>query len=98
MKVKVAGFQRFKALMGSGSFVVVEMDGGTLNDLLDTLSRQYGREFEEMIFDRSSGRVKRSNLILLNGQSYLNLARGIHSPLKEGDEVRLLPVLTGGAP
>ena len=96
MKVTVTWASKFKAVMGDHVPVVLEIEKGTLRDALEALSRHYGEVFENMIFDPQTKKVKRSNLILLNGQSSLNLRDGLGSELKDGDEIALMPVLTGG--
>ena len=96
MKIKVTGYVKFKAVMGNQVPMVLEIGKGTLRDALEALSSQYGKKFENMIFDPQTKEVKRSNLILLNGQSYLNLRHRLGSELKDGDEITLLPVVAGG--
>jgi len=96
MKIKVTGYVKFKAVMGNQAPMVLEIGKGTLRDALEALSRQYGKKFENMIFDPQTKEVKRSNLILLNGQSYLNLRDRLGSELKDGDEIALLPAVAGG--
>jgi len=96
MRIRVTGHQKFRSAIGKNDLMEFEMREGTLRDALEFLSRQYGEELEKMIFDTRSKQVKRSNLILLNGQSYLNLRKRLYSELKDGDEITLLPVLTGG--
>ena len=96
MKIRVTGYLKFKAVMGKKVPMVLEMEKGTLRDALEALSRQYGKKFENMVFDPQSRQVKRSNLILLNGQSSLNLRDGFGSELKDGDQISLMPVVVGG--
>jgi MoaD family protein len=96
MKIRVTGHMKFKAVMGNQVSVVLEIEKGTLRDALEALSRQYGERFENMVFDPQTKKAKRSNLILLNGQSSLNLRHGLGSELRDGDEISLLPAVVGG--
>ena len=96
MKVTVTWALKFKVVMGDHVPVVLEIEKGTLRDALEALSRQYGGAFDSMIFDGQTKKVKRSNLILLNGQPSSNLRDGFRSELRDGDEIALMPVLTGG--
>ena len=82
--------------MGNEGHVVLEMEKGTLRDVLEALSKRYGKKFENMIFDSRTKEVKRSNIILLNGQSYLNLRDRLGSELKDGDEIKFMPPVVGG--
>lgn len=96
MLIKVTGYLKFRVLIGNQSLLKLERDKPTLRDALILLSRQYGKKFEEMVFNPQTKEIKRSNLILLNGQSYLNLLNPLNIELKEGDEITLLPVVAGG--
>ena len=95
MLIKITGYLKFKALIGNQSLFELESNS-TLGDALILLSRRRGKKFEEMIFDPQSREIKRSNLILLNGQSYLNILTRLDTELKEGDEIVLLPAMAGG--
>ena len=74
----------------------LKTEKNTLKDLLEELAGIYGDDFKKLIFDPLTGDVKKSNLILLNGQSYLNFRERLQLKLKDGDEITLMPVLTGG--
>ena len=96
MLVKVIGYLKFKALIGDQFLLELEREKTTLRDALVLLSIRCGKRFEEMVFDPQTKEIKRSNLILLNGQSYLNVPNPLNTELKEGDEITLLPVVAGG--
>jgi MoaD family protein len=96
LRVIVTGYMRFKSVIGNQVSVALETEKPTLRDVLNTLSQQFGKEIEDMVFDSSRKEVKRSVLILLNGQPYLNLRDRLNSPLKDGDEIALLPLMAGG--
>ena len=96
MKISVTGYARFKAIMGNEAPVVVEIEKGTLREVLELLCIRFGKKFEDLIFDSETKEAKRSNQILLNGLSHLNLRERLHVDLKDGDVITLLPTLTGG--
>lgn len=96
MKIKVIGYLKFKALMGDGVSLEIETEEATLRDALKVLSNQYGKSFENMLFDPLTKEIKRSNLILLNGQPYINLGKRLDSELNDGDEITFCPALAGG--
>lgn len=96
MKISVIGYAKFKAVMGDNTPLVVEMEKGTLKDVLETCCRRFGKPFEELVFDSQTHKEKRSNLILVNGLSHLNLRERLQIELKNGDEIALLPTLVGG--
>jgi molybdopterin converting factor small subunit len=96
VKISVIGYARFKAVMGNHTPVVLEIEKGTLREALEALCQQFGQKFEDLIFDPETKEAKRSNQILLNGLSHLNLRERLQVELKEGDVITLLPTLTGG--
>ena len=96
MIIKVIGHMKKKSALGGAMPLELEMEEGTLMTALEKLSDLYGDRFKNLIFDRSTGEVKKSNLILLNSQSYLNFRERLGLELKDGDEITLMPVLTGG--
>ena len=96
MKIKVSGYLKFKGLLGDGVFLELKNEKTTLRDALIVLCNQYGKRFESILFDPFTKEIKRSNLILLNGQSYINLSKRLDSELKDGDAISFCPVLVGG--
>jgi hypothetical protein len=96
VKIKVTGYFRFKDLIGGEVSLELQAEPATLRRALEVLCNQYGERFESFLFDPSTQEIKRSNLVLLNGQPYINLARRLDHELKDGDEITLSPVLVGG--
>ena len=96
VKIKVTGYLRFRGLIGDEVSLELEAERVTVRDTLKVLCNQYGERFESILFDPCTKEIKRSNLVLLNGQPYINLGRRLDSELKDGDEITLCPVLVGG--
>lgn len=96
MKITIKGFWIFKRFLDGDRGTQIHMDEATLYDALDLLAEELGEEFEGHIFEGGSKKVKRAILIFLNGQNYLNLAKKLYTPLKDGDEITFLPMVTGG--
>ena len=96
MKIRVTGYWKFKGLIGGEVSLELEGERATVRDVLNVLCNQYGERFESLLFAPSTKEIKRSNLVLLNGQPTINLARRLDSELKDGDEITLGPVLVGG--
>ena len=96
VKIKVAGYLRFKDLIGGEVSLELESERATVRDALEVLCNQYGERFESFLLDPSTKEIKRSNLVLLNGQPTINLAGRLDCELKDGDEITLSPVLVGG--
>ncbi len=96
VKIKVTGYLRFRGLMGDEACLELEADKATLRHALRVLGNQYGERLESILFDPSTKEIRRSNLILLNGQPYMNLDKRLDSELKDGDEITLCPAIAGG--
>jgi len=96
VKVKITAYLKFRALIGESLSFELIGDTVLLKDVLKGLSNRYGKKFDDLVFEPQSSDVKRAVLILINGQSYMNLKYGLSAELREGDEIQLLPVLAGG--
>ena len=95
-RITVTAYGKFRGIIGSEISLNLETEGATVRDALNALCEQFGGGFENTLFDPSTREIKRSNLVLLNGQSYINLARRLDSELEDGDKITLGPVLVGG--
>ena len=87
---------KFRALIGESLSFELSGDRVMLKDFLRELSNRYGKNFDDLVFEPQSRNVKRAVLILINGQSYMNLKYGLSAELRDGDEIQLLPILAGG--
>ena len=96
MRIKVTGYLRFRGLIGDEASLELETEKATLRDAMKVLCNQYGERFESVLFDPLTKKIKRSNLILLNGQPYINLGKRLDTELKDGDEITFSAVLAGG--
>jgi hypothetical protein len=96
VKIEVTGYGRFKGLIGGEVSLELEAETATVRVALNALCNRFGGGFESILFDPTTGDIKRSNLVLVNGQSYINLAGRLDSELEDGDKITLGPVLVGG--
>jgi molybdopterin converting factor small subunit len=96
VNIQVTGYLKFRGLIGNGASLALEPEKATLGDALEVLCSRYGERFESALFDPSTKEIRRSNLVLLNGQPYINLRKRLDTELKDGDEITLSPVLAGG--
>lgn len=67
---------------------------GTVESLLKQLSKKYGKEFDDYIYDEL-GHVRGHLSFLVNGQS-VSALHGLKTSLKDGDQVAILPPVGGG--
>ena len=70
-------------------------DGSTVEDLLTYMREKWGDKLSTHLFDPDSGAVLPYVRIMVNGQT-IQFLEGMETPLKEGDEVLILPPVSGG--
>ncbi len=96
MEIRVRGFLTLRKAMGDQSSLVVDLEKPTVRGVLEALSRRFGENFRNLIFDPTTEEVRGHNLVLVNGRHCRNLPGGLDSKLKEGDELALFPPVAGG--
>ena len=72
----------------------VDGKGRTVGHVLESLTRQYGQQLRQELFD-SDGKIKFGYTILVNGRNVASLS-GLETELKDEDVVAILPVVDGG--
>jgi hypothetical protein len=74
----------------------VEIEGGTLRDLLVTLFSK--AHFADQVIDRTTGDLALEGLfdVSLNSVPYISLPGGLDTELHDGDTVGLSLILLGG--
>lgn len=73
----------------------LELEGATVGELIQTLADEYP-EAKKALFDENGGLRSFIN-VFVNADNIKNL-QGNDTPLKDGDEVMLIPAIAGGAP
>lgn len=72
----------------------VILSATTVRDAFTQLSSRYGEAFKQKLLD-NSGQPKRFLNIYLNGKN-ISFIDNFESQLQEGDELTILPSVTGG--
>lgn len=67
----------------------------TVDVVLNRLGKEYGRAFNEYVYDRKTGEVKGFLQFLVNGRS-VSSSGGLASELSDGDVLAILPPVSGG--
>jgi molybdopterin converting factor small subunit len=70
-------------------------DDASLVDLLSMLAEKHGDAFKKSVYEPPDTDLKPYYILSLNGVM-LNQLKGLETPLKDGDHVTFLPVVTGG--
>jgi len=74
--------------------VSIEMERGTIGDVLSILADRYGKDFREIVFNKN-GQLSRNTKMLLNG-TYIDYIDGLDSSASDGDTIYLFPAIGGG--
>ena len=94
-KVTLRPFGRFRSLTGAAEFAVELEEGGTVRDLLATVSHGLDGDLKESLLDPSTGRPKPWVVIFVNEENIAHL-KGLETELRDGDEVTILQDIAGG--
>jgi len=70
-------------------------DDASLVDLLSILAEKHGDSFKKSVYEPKDTDLKPYYILSLNGVM-LNQLKGLETPLKDGDHLTFLPVVTGG--
>ena len=70
-------------------------DDASLVDLLSILAEKHGDSFKKSVYEPKDTDLKPYYILSLNGVM-LNQLKGLETPLKDGDRLVFLPVVTGG--
>jgi len=93
-KVTVKFFTTLREIIGKKEEQVEFSKAATIESLLKHLSKKYGKEFDDYIYDEL-GNVHGHLHFLVNGQSITAL-REFKTRLKDGDQIAILPPVGGG--
>jgi len=94
--VKVKLFATFREMAGGQGVVDVRLSReATVKDLIDELSKLFGKEIENMLLDPKTGSLKSFNNVLVNGHN-VKLLQELRTKLDNGDTVALFPPVGGG--
>jgi len=94
MKVKVKFFTSLREITGKKEDEIQSSSIITVEELLAHLSKKYGREFTEYLYDEK-GNVQKYIQVLINGRS-IKVFQGFETKLKEEDTVAIFPPVGGG--
>jgi MoaD family protein len=67
----------------------------TINTILKQLIKEYGKDFNEYVYDSRTGEVKSFLQFLVNGRSVAE-PKGLDTTLSDGDVLAIIPPVGGG--
>ncbi len=89
--INVIAFANIKKIIGKKQFT---MEAESVEDLLDKLLEEYGKELKDELFDEL-GKIKSIYRIIVNGRN-INLLDGFHTKLEDEDMFVIMPAIAGG--
>ena len=69
--------------------------GAQVRDLLHVLADRHGDKFRQAVFETGEEDLKSNFIMTINGV-LLNQLQGLRSPLRDGDLVVIMPIVSGG--
>ncbi len=70
-------------------------DGAIVRDLLIALAGKHGEPFKKAVYDPKDADLKPHYILSVNGV-FVTQLNGMDTPLKDGDHILFMPVVTGG--
>jgi MoaD family protein len=97
LKVSIRFFTSLREIVGKREETLEfsKTEKVTVNCVLETLAKQYGKTFVDYVYDAKSEKVKGFLQFLVNGQSTASL-NGQETQLEDGDVLAIIPPVGGG--
>jgi len=95
MKIKIHYLGLVKTYTNKTQEDVNLPDGAKVSDLLSGLAKKFGNQFGQEIYEPGMKDVKPMFTVMVNG-IVMGQLNGVDTKLKEGDNVILMPLMTGG--
>ena len=95
MKVILHTILGIKDAIGQRLTEIELPQGSKVSDLLSYMKHRWGEQLSRRLFNPANGEILTHVRIMVNGQA-INFLEGMETPLKDGDEVLVLPPVSGG--
>jgi MoaD family protein len=95
MKVTLHTILGIKEIIGQRLTEIELPDGSTIEEFLTTVRERWGDRLSARLFHPDSGAILPYVRIMVNGQA-IDFLDGMQTSLKDGDEVLILPPVSGG--
>jgi MoaD family protein len=95
VKVKVEYLGFIRNMLSKRTEELELHENTTLKELLNHLSERYGSDFKKQVYESGQKDVKYGFVVTVNGV-LMDQLRGVDTPLKNGDHVILMSLMSGG--
>jgi len=95
MKIIVHTILGLRKALGQKKTEIDLSEGAVLEDLFSSMKEKWGEKLHTHLFDPETGEVLSHLRVMVNGQT-IHFLQGMETPLKEDDEVLILPLISGG--
>jgi molybdopterin synthase sulfur carrier subunit len=95
MKIKVHYLGLVKTYTNKTQDDITLADNAKLSDLMNKMATEFGKQFTADIYEPGEADLKTMFTVMINGVVSGQLG-GLDAKLKEGDNVILMPLMTGG--
>ena len=95
MKVTLHTILGIKDVIGQRLTEIELSSGSTVDDFLTYMKERWGDELSTRLFHPNSVEVLPYVRVMVNGQT-IEFLEGTETPLKDGDEILILPPVSGG--
>ena len=95
MQVKVHYISLVKTYTNKSQEEITLNENANLSQLLDQIAEMYGKQFTQEVYDPNKKEMKSTFVAMINGV-LMNQLKGTNTLLKEGDNVILMSLMTGG--
>ena len=95
MKVTLHTILGIKDVIGQRLTEIELSSGSTVDDFLTYMKERWGDELSTRLFHPNSVEVLPYVRVMVNGQT-IEFLEGRETPLKDGDEILILPPVSGG--
>lgn len=95
MKIKVHYISLVKSFTKTSQDEFDLKEDTLLSDLLGKIATKYGKPFTLEVYDATKKEMKPTFVAMVNGV-LIDQLKGINTPLKDGDSIILMSLMTGG--
>jgi sulfur-carrier protein len=95
MKVTIHTILDIKQALGQRLIEVDMPQNSTVEDLLAYMKKRWGEKLDSRLFHPDDGKVLDHLRIMVNGRT-IGFLKGMATLLYEGDEVLIMPLVSGG--